>query len=473
MVLISVQSVETNNGYQFKNDFAEALIIDPNAKISLINLQFTRKVDYVVLATGNAFKVKVGNPANAEDVIGIPAGNYTATALASEIQKALNDVYYQTGHTFSVSFDAKAGKFKVSATFQELELKLFEEMDWDNTNTDYVEGATAVANINGVVAFGPTTAGKEGATVGITNGTANYVMGKSLLETELVPSYKSGGSFVQFAVNRGVGGSFPPQAGAGSTFGFIIGLTEGFDTPTPATGVKQISANANLATWLECGIVFFNDENNVAKVKFIEQGVDIGAEIKFGILTSDRYRITFAPDTNYPIYQYKRNNANWVSFPIGGGIQTLSQKYWRNMNLVGCVASDCLSTGQFPSVAMDITTAGSSTLMPVAWVSDASSLNHTVQEDDANSHTNKFSRTVAGNSADGYNTVKEGVLSQVITANDFADLTFRFGANEGDMYVSVIDEEQRVKNKVAQGNADGDMGIGNVIVHRVSFVQYR
>ena len=90
MVLISVQSVEDNNGYQFKNDFAEALIIDPNAKISLINFQFTRKVDYVVLASGNAFKIRVGNPASPEDVVGIPAGSYTAQSLASEIQKALN-----------------------------------------------------------------------------------------------------------------------------------------------------------------------------------------------------------------------------------------------------------------------------------------------------------------------------------------------------------------------------------------------
>ena len=53
MVLISVQSVETLNGYQFKNDFAESIIIDPKSKVSLINANITRNVEYVVVVGSN------------------------------------------------------------------------------------------------------------------------------------------------------------------------------------------------------------------------------------------------------------------------------------------------------------------------------------------------------------------------------------------------------------------------------------
>ena len=72
MVLVSVQSVETDNGYSFKNDFAESLIIDPNSKISLINIQFSRSVDYVVLQDGNAFEIKVGDAVAKKDIIKEP-----------------------------------------------------------------------------------------------------------------------------------------------------------------------------------------------------------------------------------------------------------------------------------------------------------------------------------------------------------------------------------------------------------------
>jgi hypothetical protein len=86
MVLISVTSVETDNGYQFANDFAESVIINPKSKVSLINFQFERKLDFVVLEGGNQFKVRVGDKLNSLDVVGIDAGTYTATSLAFAIQ---------------------------------------------------------------------------------------------------------------------------------------------------------------------------------------------------------------------------------------------------------------------------------------------------------------------------------------------------------------------------------------------------
>jgi hypothetical protein len=69
MVLISVQSVETNNGYQFKNDFSESIIIDPKSKISLVSILFERSADFVVQSTSNMFKVRIGAPNTPLDTI--------------------------------------------------------------------------------------------------------------------------------------------------------------------------------------------------------------------------------------------------------------------------------------------------------------------------------------------------------------------------------------------------------------------
>ena len=59
--LISVKSTESLNGYDYSMDFPEALIIDPNSKISLVNFYYERQ-DGVELDSNNSYLyVRIGS----------------------------------------------------------------------------------------------------------------------------------------------------------------------------------------------------------------------------------------------------------------------------------------------------------------------------------------------------------------------------------------------------------------------------
>ena len=102
MVLISVQSVETNNGYQFKNDFSETIEIDPKASISVVNALFERENKFIVTSENNRFDIALSNESPTEVVL--KNGTYTGAELAEEIQYALYINYGGLGIYFSVSY---------------------------------------------------------------------------------------------------------------------------------------------------------------------------------------------------------------------------------------------------------------------------------------------------------------------------------------------------------------------------------
>ena len=195
MVLISVQSIEDNVGYDFKNDFAESIIINPNASIQLLNVQFERKADFVVLTTGNEFQVQVGGPTRPLDLIEIKANTYTAQDLCAEIQQKLNNKYSPLGHNFEVDYDYKDKRFIIGDNYQNNEIPLTTTLSWNNIDPTYVETADAIPVAdNGEIDFG-----------GITKSKANYVGTDTRLETTNVPNFSQGGSNVVFeiAINGG------------------------------------------------------------------------------------------------------------------------------------------------------------------------------------------------------------------------------------------------------------------------------
>ena len=454
MVLVSVQSVEDDNGYSFKNDFAESLIIDPNSKISLINIQFNRKVDYVVLTGGNAFEIKVGSPASPKDIISIPLGTYTAYSLATAIQTSLNNVYHQTGYTFEVKVDSD-GKFEVANDFRPIKLPVSYNKEWDTTDATKVESATTIKNLgDGVLSFGVNAKAKgEGPWAGVTNGTANYVIGSAKLETNYVPLFSDGGSYAEFSLNW-TSATYPPALSAGdSTRGIVFGLCEDFTTTNPVTGDKRVADNANL-TWLDAGIVLYKDEQQNPHVKIIEGGQDIGIDLKFAPRKGDVYRITLAGDKEYPTYQYKRlNGAGFASFNLQDGSQRFKKAVWENLELHPCIATDAPDgTNAGPVVQGYTTNEGGANILPEKVGATSHNNTHSYTEDDPNTHSGQIKRITAGV---GAYLGEDGVMLNHMPADGYTDFEFEMVKNAGDFYVSIMDEEQRIKNSLANANNDG------------------
>ena len=458
MVLVSVQSVEDDNGYSFKNDFAESLIIDPNSKISLINIQFNRKVDYVVLNGGNAFEIKVGNPASVKDVISIATGTYTAYSLASAIQTALNNVYHATGYTFEVKCDSN-GKFEIANDFRPLTLPKSLNKEWNVTDLTKVETATTIKTPtldNGAIHFGVSSATKgEGPWAGVTNGTANYVIGSANVETNYVPTLADGGTFAEFSLNW-TNATYPPTPTAGQVSrGIVFGLSEDWSDTAPVTGAKRVADNANL-TWLDCGIVLYRAEDENPHVKFIEGGQDIGIDLKFAPRKNDLYRIILASDKVNPVYQYKRyNGAGYVNFNLQGASQRFDRSVWENLELHPCVATDApdgVTSG--PVVGCNTTNEGGANILPEKAHPQSHNDTHSYTEDDPTTHSGSIKRIVVGADPTGYNG-EEGVMLNLMPADNYSDFEFEMVKDAGDFYVSIVDEEQRLANSVANGNNDG------------------
>lgn len=464
MVLVSVQSIEDNNGYEFKNDFAESLIIDPKSTISVVNLQFTRKAEFVILSTGNAFEIQVGSRFNPTDVIGIAPNTYTATTLAAELQLRLNNAYHAIGHNFDVEYNFKSKTFEIRDNYMNLPLEGHYVVNWDTEELTKVESATALSNNLGTLRFGTF----EGYGP-ITNGTANYTQSTSLLETDLVPTLADGGSFAEFRLDWTTVNPFP-RTGAGppATYGLVMGLAVEFSDTAPATGVKEVSDIANLG-WLDCGIVLFTDTAGNPHIRIVEGGQDINAIDRFIANKKDKYRIILSADgadgiNGYPVYQFKRDGGNWEAFNLTHANQVFGARAWRGLKLSPVLACD-FNDGANPGPTLNawVCSAGQTKLKPVvltAGDNDQRKLNHTYNEEDHTTHQGVLTRsqTVGADLA----TLNQGFITQRINADSFSQIEFSLPTTtEADFYVSILDEEVRNLNQTAEGGDATDMGVAD------------
>ena len=119
MVLISINSLNADNGYDFNNDFSEALVIDPKATISLVNVYFKRKDQWVVTADNNDFSVKLGSVLVADTPITLTQGTYTGNSLAGHISTQLNNAGNATGFYFKCYYDNVNSQFKFITSTQD------------------------------------------------------------------------------------------------------------------------------------------------------------------------------------------------------------------------------------------------------------------------------------------------------------------------------------------------------------------
>jgi len=457
MVLISVQSVEEGNGYEFKNDFAESLIIDPKSRVSVVNIQFKRKADFVILSAGNAFQVQIGGSQRAKDTIEIAEGTYTAPLLCEEIQNKLNTRYQNKGHFFEVDYDFKDKRFEIKDNFSDVSLPSNRILSYDNKNLNFVENADVVS---------VSESGEIDLSF-INGGTANYLTSSTRLETGILPKFEQDGSNIIFNITHTSAVIFPPVVVGNNSDGETLvnlGFMVGFQTDDPTgqflKGVGSAGASkiVNTIDNYTVALIFYSDTSASGKLKIVEKGQAIGDDVAFEVEIGDEYRIILSEDgldgSGHPVYQYRRQGQTiFENFNISGSHQTL-------------VGNDIIGTKLHPIIASDVaglkvvaqmTVSGQEGLLPLAITAG----DNGKRLKDHELATSFFQRTVAGAQA-GRNTVGQGFITQELSGEGCSKLQFKLPTTtKADFYVSVLDETKRKANQTAEGNDENDMGIAD------------
>lgn len=468
MVLISVTSVETDNGYQFANDFAESVIINPKSKVSLINFQFERKLDFVVLEGGNQFKVRVGDKLNSLDIVGIDAGTYTATSLAFAIQEALNN-FYGRGHNFECFYTQKDNLFNLIDRYKAPSLPITPVNSYA-FGTPQCSGPNVVGYVSTGLEFGVNNVATPKKT-GVVNNTSQYVLSNELIETKNAPNFANGGSSLETTILVTELITPPVPQNTITSYGIVIGLTNSKSGDTlPASRTFPIATDD--LSWLEVGMVFSTIQSGKQTVKFIEAGVDIGGitgGLPFEILNEDTYRIILSTDgldnasSGYPVYQYKRKGATWKNFNTSQSNPRLSWRAWNSLDLRPVIGTDYSETGKIgPKFQQSMSLAGGGLGDPV--VITAGNTNLRLKDhklDIATGSLATFTRTVDAGA--NYATTETGYITQNVPAGDYSEINFNIkpattAQDNGDFYIAVIDSNQRTLNQLQLGITDNLMG---------------
>ena len=427
MVLISLQSVETDNGYQFKNDFSETIEIDPKASVSVVNVLFERKNTYIVDLTNNQFSIKIGHQPTVELSIG--TGTYTATTLADEIQNILHNAYYTQGIYFNVQ--VVKDKFSIGYSFEPLGITA-------SAPQAFVDIGTSGVNIPGQVDLSA-----------VTSGTAEYVYSKAVIESTVVPISEYGGTFVEMEMDFN-GNVQPTPDNITDTGGFIFGLWSGtLPGAGPTTGVKEMTDNANIG-WLDSGMLFAKKsaaEGGTTSVRFVEQGIQVGNALPFLMLDGDKYKIKIAPDTQngqgVPEYWYQRAGGKYRKFDSSSQILTPDKWVGKSFSLIiGADISVPQAGGGGAPIFKNIlyTPSGTNTI-PANLIADEKPYHSYIKGNLTRNSYDTDGKDISRNS---------GVLSQLLDANLGSAIKFRVpaptGADATEFHLSILDENQRTIN---------------------------
>ena len=415
MVLISVQSVETNNGYQFKNDFSETIEIDPKASVSVVNALFEREDKFVVTTENNIFDIGLSTDAPTQIVI--PEGSYTGAALAEAIQYALYLNYGELGIYFSVTFSkGKPNNFIIEYSYEAQDISIHAPQ---NINT---VGAEVVISDLKAIDFG-----------NITTVSSNYALTQSPIETTIVPNVAQGGSFIEARINQTGTQALPVAPVVESSW--LIGLTSG-KRGLPAAGAVVIDTNI-----VDIGIVFFKRADGTTSVKFIENGTETtsGAQA-WEVKDNDTYKILLAPDgasnTGGPEYWYKRDGGRYRKFDVGSHV---NENFWGGKFLQPIFGADYPDVGGAGPIWWKIlyTPAGVNML--------PQKLNLTLTD-----HTYSNNNLLRDYSAVGYVADNVGGLTELINSNVSSQLIFSLSMVDKTKYstclISILDENQRLVN---------------------------
>lgn len=321
MVLISINSSEVNNGYDFTNDFAEALVLEPNSTISLISCLFERDQKFIVNALSDRFIIKQGTSTQPDETVIIAQGSYTGAGLAIQIQAKLNLIGNVKGYNYLCVYSKHSSKFTIHSSFHMGKLVETTITDWkkDNPQNDQLMTSGAeiaeggVSNADGLLNFG-----------GKTLNTRSYIRSNKTIETTVIPSRANGGSYIRFTLPQTL---IKPGTGD-NPLSVLAGMWSNQIAPVKPiqTTNSDMSDPANL-TFLDIGMIIIQDNTGRQGIRFIENGVDIGCvdttdggTRRFIPKAGDSFNISFFKGLKHPVYQYKEASKDeWIDFVVGGG----------------------------------------------------------------------------------------------------------------------------------------------------------
>tara|TARA_R100001463_G_scaffold1643_2_gene7193 strand:- start:1624 stop:3987 length:2364 start_codon:yes stop_codon:yes gene_type:complete len=437
MVLVSLRSVNSGNGYSYQNTFPEALVIDPKAKISLVNVIFERTNDFVINTTNNFFDVRVGDLQGNMVKLGIPTGSYTGDALANQIQQSYNHRYGASGYFIQVSYIDE--KFEIDSFYYPQNL-----IASAPANPDVSQGSELGAY---VVASGTFP------TAGITQGTANYALTRDTLETQVLLSKTSEGSYAEVVMSA----EPPATAITGYGNGLVVGLGHDHELAALSQGAKQIADPTNLVPFL-LALGYYKKADGTTHL-IVNQSSTNGSSIVYSspksIPAGSSFRVGYNADSCFAKYKVANTNT-WVSVPLSQ--QIVYPKDFEG-DVIGCaVGADCNITS---FTDLSITKSNQISIVPKNFTDNVKNGDDTYTLSGAKDGVGVLQRT---DYAGGVKSIDDkGVLSQNIFPNEYTELTFNVPTYNGLDYVfGVCDEGQRLLNVAAGatiGTADFLNGI--------------
>lgn len=429
MVLVSLRSIEDDNGYTFSNQFPESFVIDPNARVSLVSVWFARHDRYIVSQSNanNHYQVKVGQHTG-YDLVGIDYGTYTAPQLAQAIQESFNRRYESVGNRIDVSYDKTDNKFVIKSSYVDLALEAtFPSMD-----------SSQAAGLAYAVGTGTITQGTH------TNTNVGYLQTTQGIETSLVPSHMYGGTYIESSVSGPIGANSRT---------YLLALTDEANPPNTFSG-NVLDSPTNITM----GIAMFRGAGgaNDVVIKIFEKGAQIGDNIAFTATANTRFRIQLSDDLNEgrPLYQFKHSASHdWSTFAVSGH-QVIVASDWKEKDIYGLIAFDDTSPA---SSIVSYTPSGTRSLVPVPF--DNLLINNLTYLHDGPNHQSEVFRNAGDDDGNNNSNTNAGLLTDLLIPDETSKLEFEWDMVAGQIvYFGIVDEKQRLANVAAIA---GNIGTNN------------
>lgn len=427
MVLVSLKSSEANNGYSFSNNFPEALVIDPNASVSVVNIVFERANSFNVNTTNNFFQVRVGDDAQNIVQLGIPTGDYSGAELAILIQNAFNRRFLDEGFVINCSYADE--RFTIEALNIPIGLKLSNIGDVNATQGSEYGGYTA-----------------DTATLinsGVTQGESNYVWSETLLETtETFPVNKT---------DQGPGSwtcrldSVPPTGPAGvygNGLSMAITYKRVVEDAGYTKGTKAVCDPAQISADTPLTANYFTKADDSTHLQIYCGGTTLVYDAPLALTAGSLLQVGYGVEDFFVRYQLA-NTKTWISVAL----QNPPTKFFRDIQNDECVAllgTDFVGT---TLSALQLTETGQVQMANEDFIPSAQNGNTTFTSTGTTAGYGEIIRTAYNGGAS--EDIDSGVVSQKFFPNEASEVDFNVGTSyDAGIHLDfgIVDETARQAN---------------------------
>lgn len=461
--LISVKSTESQNGYDYSMDFPEALIIDPNSKISLVNFYYERQ-DGVELDSDNSYLyVRIGSAEGELQLLNLGQNDavleprkdgpeLSAQQLANRIEDRFNQQFGGRGYTISCLYLPNTNQFQITNYFRKV-------------RTEPTAPAKVIMT-NGEA--GLTFASDEIDVSGITNTTSNWFVSGTPLQTTGVPSRALGGSVFEIQINSAIGNGPNDNFGAGVVLGLAPSNKAGSLGSAGGAGAKAICNPANgIEQNTLCSISYFTRTAGNGFIQITEKDGVTLQPTEQTLLAGSKLQILLNGNADeasgVSIQYFFKNGANGKVQEIKPTQRTLTRNDWFGADLTPVFGTDTNTIGKIENIKQTIG-GDLAKYIKYDWA-DASNpfIENGPTKFEANSSHVKGTDFIIRQLYDA-NSVKDldsGVVSPLVPAGDSSSCDFTLHPNffnnslaTQELYINVCNETQRLLN-IANGQTLG------------------